>query len=880
MPLVAGDRLGPYTIAAPVGSGGMGEVYRAHDPRLGRDVAVKIISSDTTHEDRLWRFEQEARAVAALNHPNIIAIYDVETGGSTPFLVTELLEGESLRQRIDKARIPPRKARDIAEQIAQGLAAAHDKRIAHRDLKPDNVFVTTDGRVKILDFGLAKLASPVPVAAATVTAEPKTAIGTVMGTVGYMSPEQVRGLEADHRSDIFSLGTVLYEMLSGRRLFAGDTSVDTMSAILHQDPPELPATADVPAALQRIVRRCVEKNPDERFQSARDLAFALSALADSAASAAVPPARTHGRLLSIVAIIAAALVIGAGAATMILRGRAPALHPMHFTIPVPGEVSGLALSRDGTRFAFVTPDAATGKNMLYVQRIGASRATVLPGTEGASYPFWSPDATDIGFFADGRLQKIRASGGPVQTIVAVTSAARGGSWSAKNVIVYAPAAGGPLWRVNADGTGASALTEALLTNEETSHRWPAFLPDGDRFVFWGGRFSKDSTSSGIFASSLAKGAKTRLVTAWSNAGIIGDRALLYVDDKRRLAMQSVDPETGVAGDAHVLADVVGFEPSVYWGTFAVSDTGTVIANPSSVASQSVLTWYDRAGTEIGTVGGPATMYNPTLSPDGRRIAVDIADKKEANVDVWLLNAQSGTAARFTFDPVEEATASWSPDGTRVVYGSSAMGLELKSTSGFESSRTLIPLPSPQSVLLPDSWSPDGKYLVAHVLTGTPEPAHLFLINVDEPTLSRLLSTTHNETTGQISPDGRWLAYASDESGEWNVYVTTFPAAAGKWQVSVGGGTEPRWRGDGKELFYIDAKSTLTSVAIEAGSTFASGPPQPLFRIRGRAAISNTDVYSYDVTRDGTRFIVNKYVRPMSVPPLEIFLNATAPESPD
>jgi len=876
MSMTRGTRIGPYEIVAAIGAGGMGEVFRAHDGRLGRDVALKIISSDSPHDDRLWRFEQEARAVAALNHPNIVAIYDVDTNASTPFIVTELLDGESLRQRMDKGRLPPRKVRDIAEQIARGLAAAHDKRIAHRDLKPENVFVTGEGLVKILDFGLAKLASPLPVAAATATASPQTARGTVMGTVGYMSPEQVRGEEADHRSDIFSLGTVLYEMLSGRRLFAGNTSVETMSAILNQDPPDLPP-ADVPPSLERIVRRCLEKSAEERFQSARDLAFALSALSGSGATAVVSGSNTRRRLLPTVAI-AAAVVVVAAAAAIIPRGSAAAIHPLHFAIPVSGEISQLALSRDGTQLAFVTPDESTGNNMLHVQRVGVSTAAMLPGTEGASYPFWSPDSAFLGFFSEGRLQKIRASGGPVQTIIAVTAAARGGTWSPSNVIVYAPAAGGPLWRVNADGTGASSLTDAVLTGDETSHRWPLFLPDGDRFVFWAGRFSKGATTSGLFASSLSKREKTRLITAWSNAGFAGDRFLVYVDEKGRLAMQPVDLAAGrLVGDAHVLADVVGFQPSVYWGAFAVSDTATVVSNSSSVASQSMLTWYNRMGDEIGTVGSAATIYNPALSPDGRRIAVDIADKKAANVDVWLLNTQGGTGARFTFETVEEADGVWSPDGSRIAYGSSDAGLQLKSTSGLDSERTLVPLPNRQSIVVPDSWSPDGKSLVVHVISGAVEPSRLFLVNVGEPKLARLLATNSNESTGQISPDGKWLAYASDESGEWNVYVTTFPGAAGKWQVSVDGGTEPRWRGDGKELFYLDAKNTLTAIAVEGGSTFASGPPQPLFRVRGRAPISNTDVYSYDVTKDGMRFIVNKYVKPSSVPPLDIFLNATAPQ---
>ena len=554
---------------------------------------------------------------------------------------------------------------------------------------------------------------------------------------------------------------------------------------------------------------------------------------------------------------------------------------MHFAIPVIGEVSQLALSSDGRLLAFVTPDETTGKNILFVQAIGQQQATPLAGTEGASYPFWSPDAAYVGFFANGNLMKVRSSGGPAQTIVAVTYSARGASWGSKNIIVYSRIAGGPLWRVNADGSGASVLTDRLLTPEERSHRWPMFLPDGDRFLFWAGDFSKEGARSGIYLSSLSKRQKAFLVEARSNVGFAQNGYLFYVDEKGGLAMQAFDPDAGhVTGDIRLIAGAVGFQPSLYWGAFAVSASGTVVVNPTSAVSQSVLTWYDRGGKELGIVGRPAMMYNPSLSPDGQQLAADISDPIASNDDVWTFDLGAGTSGRFTFGALQETTPVWAPDGGRIAYSTTDAGMEVKLTTGLEKERVIAERPAATlmtggNLILPNSWSRNGEYVLTTNSGTGQEPSYLALFKIGDQKPVRMLAGKGNRTNGQISPDGKWLAYASDESGGWNIYATTFPGAAGKWQVSVGGGTEPRWRDDGKEMFYIDAKSMLTAVSISAGSTFSSGTPQPLFRVRPRPPISNTDLFSYDVSKDGSRFIVNRYVKPSSVPPLDILLNATA-----
>jgi Tol biopolymer transport system component len=560
---------------------------------------------------------------------------------------------------------------------------------------------------------------------------------------------------------------------------------------------------------------------------------------------------------------------------------------MHFAIPVRGEVTQLAISSDGKFLAFVMPDETTGKNVLSVQAIGDQHAVPLAGTEGASYPFWSPDSQYVGFFAEGKIMKVRAEGGPVQLVVPVTLTARGASWGASNVIVYSQRAGGPLWRVNADGTGASALTEGLLTNAERSHRWPMFLPDGDRFLFWAGNFSTDDVRSGIYLSSLSKRQKVFLVETRSNPGFAQDGYLFFVDGKGQLGMQAFDPDTGrLTGDLQVIADAVGFQPATYFGAFAVSSGGTVVLNPSSAVSQSVLTWYDRAGKELGNVGSPAIIYNPSLSPDGHRLAADVTDPKTSNMDVWTFDIAAGTSGRFTFGPLEEAAPVWSPDGNRLAYGSGDNGLEVKSTTGLEKERVIAERPATRLALggglvSPSSWSPNGEYIVTRVDGARQEPFYLALLKIGAPTLSRMIPSKGSQSHAQISPDGKWLAYATNDSGGWNIFVTTFPDASGTWQVSLAGGTEPRWRGDGKEMFYLDPKGMLIAVPVGPGPTFSTGRAQPLFHVRPRAPISNTDVFSYDVVKDGSRFIVNRYVKPSSVPPLDILLNATAAaETPD
>jgi Tol biopolymer transport system component len=889
MALTPGMKLGPYEIVSQLGAGGMGEVYRARDTRLERIIAIKVLPESLANDaERLQRFEQEARVLSTVSHPNLLAIYDVGTQDGLHYLVSEFLEGQTLRERVGGGVLPQRKVSEYALQIANGLAAAHDKGIVHRDLKPENIFVTRDEHVKILDFGLAKQSEGVAGVAGesvTISTPGATTPGTVMGTVGYMSPEQVRGQAVDNRSDIFTFGAILYEMVAGRRAFKGESGVETMNAILKEDPPEIDiAQMKVSPGMERIVRHCLEKNPTNRFQSARDLGFALGALSGSDATAtvrAVTAAETTAKSAGWMKRAAvAAAVLASAAAGYFLRPRGATPERLEFTIPLQEETSNFAISADGRVLALVSPDPASGTPVLSVERVGSSALTILQGTEGASYPFWSPDDSFVGFFADGKMKKVAASGG-ISQVIATASAGRGGSWGKRGLIIYAPQAAGWLWSVNADGSNAAPLTQNIYNHStDASHRWPVFLPDGNHFLFYAGNFttSPNDHSSGIYLSSLAGKERKLVYLAPSNPGYASGY-LYFTDSERRLDAIAFDPSQGTtSGEQRIVAEKVGFQPSVYWGAFSVAETGTVVYSPTVGASLSMLTWYDRAGKELGHVGDAAVISNPSLSPDNQKAVMDIADAKANNVNIWLSDLQRGTSSRFTFDTTEDSAAAWSRDGSTIAYRSSLSDTQIfvKASQGLQAPRKIFEVSPDHSNddMIPNVWSPDGKQILCVKQPGE-GGSELDLVPVAGGNSIPFLKASNEVTAAQISPDGKWVAYASQESGDWEIYVTTFPSAAGKWQVSRGGGTEPRWRGDGKEIFYIGPKSMLTAVAISGSDTFSAGNVTPLFRAQLRAPVSSTDMFAYDVTKDGQRFLVDRYAKPAEISPLRIVLNATA-----
>ena len=870
MSLATGTKLGPYEILAAAGAGGMGEVYRARDTRLDRTVAIKVLPEGIANDpSRLRRFEQESQTIAALNHPNIVAIYDVGVHEGSPYLVMEYLEGKTLRERLDEGSLPVSKAIEYAQQVSRGLAAAHERGIIHRDVKPDNIFISKDGFAKLLDFGLAKARAVAAAADATVGSQ--TSPGMVLGTAGYMSPEQVRGESVDARSDIFSFGATLYEMLGGKRAFQGDTSVEVMTAILKAEPPEFDPAVKISPGMERIVRHCLEKNPAHRFQTASDLTFALGALSGTDIATSVRTAMqgaVRPKWMKWVPGVIAAVIIVAIAA-LLLRPKEP-VHHMQFAIPVEGELAYFGISPDGEMLAYVATDD-TGMGALYVQRVGEPNATRLEGTEGASYPFFSPDHKFVAFFADGKMKKVAASGGVPQVLAKVTSA-RGGSWGTKDVIIYCPEAGGPLWRINSDGTGLAPLTAGLFTPNEASHRFPVFLPDGEHFLFWSGNFNElpNDKETGIYFSSLAAKSKELIVLGRSSPGYSKGQ-LFYADSQNALVALPIDSKGKATGQPQVVAGLVGLYPSTYWAAFSVATNGTLIYGLGTGAPTSQLTWYDRAGKELSKLGEPGILANPNLAPDDTWVAVDVADLKAKNIDVWIENVVHGTTSRFTFDPSEETNGVWSRDGSMIAYRSAGTRrLVVKKSRGLEAERVLIN-GSGGGDTLPTDWTPDGKQIMvaSQASTGGED---IDLVGLDGK-VTPFLDGPASETNGQISPDGKWVIYASNESGDWEIYATTFPVPGGKIQISRGGGIEPRWRADGKEIFYIGPKNMLTAVSLNIDATLSTATPQPLFQLSGRAPISSTDLYKYDVVKDGSRFLVNRYMKPTNVPPLNIVLNA-------
>jgi serine/threonine protein kinase/Tol biopolymer transport system component len=886
MTLATGTQLGRYEIRSLLGKGGMGEVYRAHDPRLGRDVAIKVLPGDYSADpERLRRFEQEARAASALNHPNILAVYDVAAHDGLSFVVAELLEGDTLRERLGRGAMPSHKAIDYAVQIARGLAAAHERGIVHRDLKPENLFLTRDGHVKILDFGLAKLTpllgAPVETHASTLSAHSRP--GAVMGTAGYMSPEQVRGVPVDQRSDIFSFGAVLYEMLSGKREFRGGTAVETLNAILNEDPPDLSETnKPVAPALERVVRRCLEKSPEERFHSASDLAFALEALSASATrtgeQTVAPPAPSRlTRREAIAWGLAAVAVVAALSLATLYPRRAPAdervlklsvLLPEKATMP--GTVTASAISPDGRRLAFVV--VSEGRNLLWVRSLDSLDARALPGTDGvstASPPFWSPDSRFLGFFAGGKLKKVEASGAPPQTLCDVAGAPRGGTWNREGVIVLGSVAG-PLYRVAAAGGDPVPVTALDQSRFEATHRWPVFLPDGRHFLYY--VRSNRAEDGGIYVGSLDSNDVKRLLPTSLNAAYAPPGFLLFVQNGALMAQRFDADERQLSGQPVPVAEDVANNLALGRGAFSVSENG-VLAYSAGGDLANLLLWFDREGKQVGSLGEAGLYFTLALSPDERRAAVDRADPQTGTNDIWLFDLSRGVPSRFTTDPSGDSNPLWSPDGSRIVFASGrdgALNLYQKSASGAASEELLLASSEPK---VPNDWSSDGQFILYQTFnTKTRFDLWVLPMSGDRQALP-FLQTEFNEQQAQFGPDGKWVAYTSDESGTPEVYVRTYPASGGRWRVSTAGGHQPRWRGDGRELFYIASDRKLMAVDVKLGATFEAGTPRALFETR---VLTFTDFRNhYTVAADGQRFLVNSMSEEEGVTPITVVVNWTA-----
>lgn len=885
--LSAGTRFGPFEILSPLGAGGMGEVYKGRDTRLGRTVAIKLLPRElAANPDARQRLEREARSISQLSHPNICTVYDVGHQDGTDFVVMEYLEGETLEQRLLRGPIPLEPSIRYAIEIADALATAHKRGIVHRDLKPANIMLTKAG-AKLMDFGLAKQAdaSPVGIALTEMTTQQGklTEQGTIIGTLQYMAPEQLEGKEADARTDIFALGEVIYEMMTGKPAFSGKSRASVIAAILSSDPTPIrrlqPAT---PAALERLVKKSLAKDPDDRWQSAADLASELGWVGEAAGqeSAAGPVVSRRswqwaGWLLAAV-LLGLTTVFGLG-----YFRRAPREErAMHFSIALPSSVHDLSLSPDGRTLAFIAPRPNEGGNVLWLTAIGSTEGRSLPNTEGASYPFWSPDGRSLGFFADGKLKRIQATGGPVQ-VLCDASFGRGGTWNRNDLIVFAPNPSGGLARVSAAGGAVTPVSEvpAEATHfTNLSHRWPVFLADGNHFLYSAVDFTDlRSEANAIYVGALDSKEQRRLVASNSNAAYVAPGYLVFFRSGTLMAQRFDADRLQLTGEPIAVTNDVEYLSGVARSLFSVSQSGTLVYQTGSSATSSQLEWLDRSGKRLTTTGMPANYANAHISPDGKKVALDVDDPQSFNTDVWVLDIGRGLPSRFTFDPGADETPIWSPDGSRVLWMSQRGGgnnFYLKRSTG-SGSEDALSRSLPNQLALPNDWSPDGRWLL---YTGSRPDWILQMWTLPLTGKQKPIPFVHSQSSemqGQFSPDGHWVAYSSNESGRWQVYVAPFPGPGGKYQISTNGGQQPRWRRDGKELFFLSPDKKLMAVPIKAGTAFDFGEPTTLFQTQAREPISAEEVFTYDVLPDGQRFLINVNAEQSNAPPLDIVFNWTS-----
>jgi eukaryotic-like serine/threonine-protein kinase len=875
MALVSGARLGPYEVVALLGAGGMGEVYKARDMRLERAVAIKVLPQRlSASPETRQRFEREARTISQLSHPHICALYDVGREGETEYLVMEYLEGETLAERLAKGQLPLEQTLRYGQEIADALDKAHRQGIVHRDLKPGNVMLTKSG-VKLLDFGLAKAIAPPP-SQSSMTALPTqqglTQEGTILGTFQYMAPEQLEGKEADARTDIFALGATLYEMATGRKAFTGTSQASLISSIMTTDPPPISTIQPLaPQAFDRIVRKCLAKDPEDRWQSAADLGSELRWTSQTSQAAVLSPsvsrAASRGRLLLWMALLAATAAL---AFTLLRRQPAAAHRKVRFTIPVPEgnafgsfvEAGAVAVSPDGRRLAF-TAVPPGGRSALWVRDLDALTPQVLPGTEGAALPFWSPDSRFLGYFAGGKLKRVDVTGGASQTLCEAPDNLFGGTWSDGGVILFGSDANGSLMRVAA--SGGIPIAETTLLAGETGHSWPSFLPDGRHYLLLVEREKAPSTE--IYVGTLGDKNRKRLAASESGALYAPPTYLLFVREGALTAQAFNIRTLQLTGEPIPIAERVGRMGGAgtpRYGPFSASRNGVLAYGAIAVVS-SQLVWFDRRG-QVLEASTPGDYADPELSPDGRRVAVCRDDPKTGTPDIWIMDISRGARSRLTFDPRFEIYPVWSPDGSRIAFASDNEGpttaIYLKPAGG-GTEELLLRERRPS---WPLDWSRDGRLLLFS--TSDSKTGHdVWLLPVDgSRTPKPLLQTPFEEAEARISPDGRFFAFASNESGRPEVYVRPLGSSGEQWQVSIQGGTKPEWRQDGKELFYLAEDRKLMSVELKDGAGFDKVAPRALFQTR-TPRVDFPGFHSlYAVTPDGQRFlVVQEPERPSSAP---------------
>ena len=855
--LSPGNRLGPYEITGPLGEGGMGEVYRARDLQLHRNVAIKVLSAALADDARYMdRFRQEAQVLASLNHPHIATVYGIEQGA----LVMELVEGDNLR-----GPLPLEEAIPIARQIAMGLEAAHERGIVHRDLKPGNIKITPEGVVKLLDFGLAK-SSGVPAVAPHATplgdVSPTNSLGgMVLGTAAYMSPEQALGKPVDKRADIWAFGVVFCEMLTGRRLFAYETTAETLAAVVRAAPDLENLPAGTPSQIRYLLGRCLRKDVASRLRDIGEARVLLDEALEPPAALPQSQSRRHAAWW-----VAAGATIAAGLFAWLWQQRPSGeAHRLQLTVPAPpaaafSAISVPAVSPDGRYLAFTA--AGTGKGQLWIRDLDALSAERVPESDGAVDPFWSPDSRFVAFFVPGKLKKVAASGGPVLTVCDAADG-RGGSWNRSDEIVFGPNFAAPLFRVPAAGGKPTPLTVLDERAGETSHRFPWFLPDGRHFLYTARNADPEKTA--VYAGDLESRDHRPLLKAASNAMYALPGFLLFMREKTLMAQPFDARSLKTTGDPSPVAEQVDYLPGSIQGQFSVSQTGVLVYNSGGGSLKSQITWFDRSGKALGTVGPPSVMQSPAISPDGSTVVVDRLDETSGTYALWLHDLVHQTGSRFTFDPSNHMFPIWSPDGNLILFSSNRTGefsLYQKAASGAEKESLLF---KAEGQTVPTDWSPSSVlFSNVAVSTGT----DLWSLPATGKA-APVLRTRYAEAHGRLSPDGRWLAYDSDESGQLEVYVQTFPGAEGKWQISPAGGTRPVWSRSGNELFYVSADNKLTSVSVQTGDRFAKGVPRPLFDVH------MPPTGTYDVSRDGSRFLILKGIDPEVAAPITVVVNWNA-----
>ena len=880
MTLQNGARLGPYEILSPLGAGGMGEVYRAKDTRLGRDVALKVLPEHMSSLPELrQRLEREAQTISQLSHPHICTLHDVGHQDGIDYLVMEYLEGETLADRLGKGPLPVEQALKFGIEIASALDVAHRNGIIHRDLKPGNVMLTRSG-VKLLDFGLAKLQAAGAPGSPSVTSlptafqesQPLTTRGTVLGTFQYMAPEQLEGKEADARSDIFGFGCVLYEMVTGTKAFSGKSQASLIGSIMTSEPPPASTVRPMtPPALDRIIRGCLAKDPEERWHTAHDVMLQLQWIAEGGSQAGVPApvvARRKNREKLAWGAAAAATLAAAALAVGFMRREPTPPRMLRFEIPTPPDVTAVdapRISPDGKLLAFNATDTS-GKTRIWIRPLNALQAQPLAGTEGTTRPFWSPDSRFLGFFAEGKLKKIDVSGGPPQKICDAATGADG-TWSPEGVILYDGTGADPIYRVSASGGTPTVAVKHDASRKETQIGWPEFLPDGRHYLYMAsGQKPEDSAYRiGVLDSTESQplGPAQTLVT-YAPPGY-----LLFARDRTLVAQPFDLKARKTKGEPSPLAEQIGTD-AVGLARFSVSRDGVLAYRTGESGSR--LIWFDRAGKELGVEGDPGEIANPSLSRSGDRLAFSIVDARAGTSDIWVRDLARGVTSRFTFGPGDEITPLWSPDGSRVVFSSDRDGnfdLFEKAGSGSGEEKPLV---EDGVFKFATAWSRDGRYLVYSRQDPKTGWDIWVLPTFGDRKPIAVVQSAFADLNGSISPDGRYIVYQSNESGRVEIYVQSFPGPGGKWQVSAAGGSDSSWRSDGREVFYRAPDQKIMAVEIGSGSDFQAGIPRPLFS--GQIQ-SGTRRNKYVATADGQRFLLAAPMGRESMTPTTIVVNWSA-----